>query len=106
MPKKYIEVNKVNIAIILAGGIGSRVGSEIPKQFIEVFDKPILVYTIEKFQNNKNIDAIEIVCLKPFIQKIDEYKDNYNLSKIKWIAEGGSSFHESVPLSHESAGSS
>lgn len=86
----------MNIAIILAGGIGVRVGSNIPKQFIEVFGKPVLVYTIEKFQNNPNIDAIEIVCLKSYIPNIEEFKNKYNLSKIKWVAEGGSTFQESV----------
>ena len=80
----------------MAGGIGVRVGSNIPKQFIEVFGKPVLVYTIEKFQNNPNIDAIEIVCLKSYIPSINEFKEKYNLSKIKWIAEGGSTFQESV----------
>ena len=48
----------MNIAIILAGGIGSRVGAETPKQFIEVLGKPIIAYTIEKFQNHREIDAI------------------------------------------------
>ena len=86
----------MNIAVILAGGIGTRVGSKTPKQFIEVFGKPVLVYTIEKFQNNPNIDAIEIVCLKSYMSCIDEFKEKYNLSKIKWIAEGGQTFQESV----------
>ena len=54
----------MNIAMILAGGVGSRVGRDIPKQFIKIKDKPVLVYTIENFQNNKNIDAIEIVSHK------------------------------------------
>ncbi|MFR5702668.1 MAG: 2-C-methyl-D-erythritol 4-phosphate cytidylyltransferase [Eubacterium ramulus] len=46
-------------AIILAGGVGSRVGAGRPKQFIEVLGKPVLAYTIEIFQNNPQIDAIE-----------------------------------------------
>ena len=52
----------MNIAVILAGGVGLRVGAEIPKQFIEVLGKPVLAYTIEAFQQNKYIDAIEVVC--------------------------------------------
>ena len=51
-------------AIILAGGVGSRVGTGRPKQFIEVLGKPVLAYTIEIFQNNPQIDAIEVVCHK------------------------------------------
>ena len=86
----------MNIAIILAGGIGSRVGADIPKQFILVFGKPVLVYTIEKFQNNKNIDAIEVVCLESYLSVVEEYRKQYNLSKIKWITEGGSTFSQSV----------
>ena len=86
----------MNVAIILAGGIGARVGSNIPKQFIEVFGKPVLVYTIEKFQKNPNIDAVEVVCLKTYSMFIDKYKKEYGLSKIKWITDGGSTFQESV----------
>lgn len=50
--------------IILAGGVGSRVGAGRPKQFVEVLGKPVLAYTIEIFQNNPQIDAIEVVCHK------------------------------------------
>ena len=52
----------MNVAIILAGGTGTRVGANLPKQFIQVNGKPILAYTLEIFQKNKNIDFIEIVC--------------------------------------------
>ena len=86
----------MNIAVILAGGIGSRVGAKIPKQFIMVLNKPVLVYTLEKFQNNKNIDAIEVVCLESYLPIINEYKKQYNLSKIRWVTKGGASFSESV----------
>lgn len=51
-------------AIILAGGIGSRVGAERPKQFVEVFGKPVLAYTIEIFEKHPEVDAIEVVCHK------------------------------------------
>lgn len=54
----------MNTAIILAGGVGSRFGADRPKQFVEVLGKPILVYTIEIFQNHPEIDAIEVVCVK------------------------------------------
>lgn len=86
----------MNVAVILAGGVGSRVGANVPKQFIEVCGKPILAYTVEKFQNHPEIDAIEIVCIKSYLGYMEEMKQKYRLDKVKWIAEGGSTFQESV----------
>lgn len=48
----------MNIAVIIAGGVGSRMGQDLPKQFINVYDKPILIYTLESFQKHPQIDAI------------------------------------------------
>ena len=53
-----------NIAIILAGGVGSRVGANIPKQFIKVLGRPVIDYTLEVFEKNEEIDLIEVVCIK------------------------------------------
>ena len=50
-------------AIIIAGGSGTRMGQDIPKQFINVYDKPVLIYTLEGFQKHPQIDAIEVVCI-------------------------------------------
>jgi len=86
----------VNIAIILAGGVGSRVGSDTPKQFIEVLGKPILAYTIEKFQHHEEIDFIEVVCVKSHVEYLEEMVADYGLSKVKWIVEGGATFQDSV----------
>ena len=86
----------MNVPIILAGGVGSRVGADIPKQFIKVLGKPILVYTIEAFQNHPEIDAIEVVCIKSHIDYLNELVDEYNLDKVKWITEGGADFQHSV----------
>lgn len=86
----------MNIAIILAGGIGSRVGADIPKQFIEIQGKPILIYTIEAFQNNENIDAIEVVCISNYIDDMEKLVKKHNLTKVKWITEGGKDFQHSV----------
>ena len=52
-----------NIVLIIAGGVGARMGQDIPKQFINVYDKPVIVYTLEAFQKHPSIDAIEVVCL-------------------------------------------
>lgn len=86
----------MNVAIVLAGGSGTRVGANVPKQFIEIWDKPILAYTIENFQKNPNIDAIEIVCHKDWIEKVNRIIQKYALTKTKWITIGGNSFQESV----------
>lgn len=86
----------MNIAIILAGGIGERVGARIPKQFIEILGKPIIAYTIDKFEKNKNIDAIEIVCVKTYIPYLKSIVKDNSFSKVKWITNGGNTFQESV----------
>lgn len=86
----------MNIAMILAGGVGSRVGANKPKQFIEILGKPIIVYTLEKFQNNENIDAIEVVSIESHREYIEELIKKYKLSKVKWITTGGKTFQEST----------
>lgn len=86
----------MNIAVILAGGVGSRVGAKIPKQFIEILGKPIIVYTLERFQGNSNIDAIEVVCLESYIYKLRELIEQYHLTKVRWIVKGGVDFQHSV----------
>lgn len=86
----------MNIAIILAGGVGSRVGANVPKQFIEVFEKPVIAYTIEAFQRHEKIDAIEVVCVESHIDYLREIVEKHNLTKVKWITKGGVDFQHSV----------
>ena len=57
-----------NYVILLAGGVGKRMGAEIPKQFLEVEGKPIIVYTIEKFQRNPQIEKIVVVCISDWME--------------------------------------
>lgn len=83
-------------AIILAGGVGSRVGADRPKQFVEVLGKPVLAYTIEIFQNHPEVDAIEVVCHKSWKDYLNEMIEKYNLAKVKWVADGGETFQDSV----------
>ena len=83
-------------AMILAGGVGSRVGAGRPKQFVEVLDKPVLAYTIEIFQRNPQIDAIEVVCHKKWKEYLVDMLEKYELNKVKWIADGGETFQDSV----------
>ena len=86
----------MNIAVILAGGVGSRVGAGIPKQFIEVLGKPVIAYTIEAFNSHPDINAILIVCVKPYMDYIWELKEKYGFEKLAWVTEGGSTFQESM----------
>ena len=83
-------------AMILAGGIGSRVGADRPKQFVEVLNKPVLAYTIEILQRNPQIEAIEIVCHKSWKNYLTEMIEKYRMAKVRWIADGGDTFQESV----------
>lgn len=84
------------IAMILAGGVGSRVGAGKPKQFVEILGKPVLAYTIDIFQKHPNVDAIEVVCHEKWMDYLKEMLHKYNLSKVKWIVHGGDTFQESV----------
>lgn len=86
----------MNIAVILAGGVGNRLGAGIPKQFVEILGKPILAYTIEPFDKHPNVDAILVVCVKPYVDYIWELKEKYGFEKLRWVTEGGSTFQESV----------
>jgi 2-C-methyl-D-erythritol 4-phosphate cytidylyltransferase len=86
----------MNIALIIAGGTGKRTRQEIPKQFINVYDKPILIYTLEGFQNHPDIDAIEVVCLEGWNEILSAYAKQFGISKLKWIVIGGETGQESI----------
>lgn len=85
-----------NYVILLAGGVGKRMGTDIPKQFLEVNGKPIIVYSIENFQKNPQIEKIVVVCIKDWIDKTWELVKKYSLTKVEWIIEGGSTGHDSI----------
>lgn len=86
----------MNIAIIIASGTGQRMGNSIPKQFIHVNDKPIIIYTLEAFEKHPNIDAIEVVCLEGWHEILKAYAKQYNIKKLKWIVSGGKTGQESI----------
>ena len=80
----------MNIALIFAGGVGSRMNSkELPKQFLRIYDKPIIVHTIEHFEKNAQIDAIVVVCVSDWIDYFKELVFKYHLQKIRRIVPGG-----------------
>ena len=83
-------------AIIIAGGAGSRMGQDIPKQFINVYDKPVLIYTLEGFQRHPQIDAIEVVCIDGWHDVVWAYAKQFNITKLKWIVSGGKTGQESI----------
>lgn len=83
-------------AIIIAGGVGNRMGQSIPKQFINVYDKPILMYTLEGFEKHPMVDAIEVVCIEGWENVVWSYAKQYNITKLKWIVKGGASGQESI----------
>lgn len=85
-----------NIAIIIAGGSGSRMGQDIPKQFINVYDKPVLIYTLESFQRHPQIDAIEVVCIDGWHDILWAYSRQFNIDKLKWVVSGGKTGQESI----------
>ena len=86
----------MNIAIITAGGYGKRMGASIPKQFIEVNGKPIIIYTLETFNNHPEIDAIIVVCTKQWMKRLQMMVDRAYLEKVVNIVEGGEEGQQSI----------
>lgn len=86
----------MNVAVIIAGGSGARMNQDIPKQFINVYDKPVLIYTLEGFQKHPEIDAIEVVCLDGWHDILWAYAKQFNIDKLKWVISGGNTGQESI----------
>lgn len=84
------------IALIIAGGIGTRMGQAIPKQFLTVFDKPVIAYTMEKFEHHPDIDLIAVVCLDGWEHVLESYAKQYKITKLKHIFPAGSVGQESI----------
>lgn len=86
----------MNIALIIAGGSGHRMGQEIPKQFLTINDKPIIIYTLENFQNNPKIDEILVVCIDGWHDVLKAFARQFNITKLKYVISGGASAQESI----------
>lgn len=86
----------MNYVIIIAGGVGSRLGASVPKQFVEVLGKPVIAYTMEHFQNHPEIDAIELVCVDGYQEHLKEIADKYGITKVFKIVKGGSEYERSI----------
>lgn len=85
-----------NVALIIAGGLGARMGQDIPKQFLNVKDKPIIVYTMEAFQKHPDIDAIEVVCLDGWHDVLRAYAKQFGIAKLENIVSGGKNGQDSI----------
>lgn len=82
--------------ILMAGGVGNRVGAGIPKQFVEVLGKPVIAYTMQKLQHCCDIDAIELVCVNGFQDKLKKIADENGISKVLKIVTGGKDYEHSI----------
>lgn len=87
----------MNIAVIFAGGTGQRMGTKsIPKQFLKVHGKPIIIYTLEHFSSHEEIDAIIIVCLESHITYLEGLLKQFSIQKVKAVIPGGKTGQESI----------
>lgn len=84
------------VALLTAAGTGTRMGQDIPKQFMHVENKPIIIHTMEAFQNHPSIDAIVVVTLPAWIDVLKAYAAQFNINKLKWVVAGGSTGQESI----------
>jgi len=84
------------VALLTAAGTGTRTHQDIPKQFIHVENKPIIIYTLEAFQKHPSIDAIIVVGLKGWLDILWAYAKQFNIHKLRWVVEGGSTGQESI----------
>lgn len=86
----------MNVALIKAGGVGSRMNAGIPKQFICVDDKPIIIYTLEVFQQHPGIDEIVVVCLDGWHNVLRSYATKFGITKLTHIVSGGTTSLRSI----------
>jgi 2-C-methyl-D-erythritol 4-phosphate cytidylyltransferase len=86
----------MNVALLTAAGSGTRMQLNIPKQFIHVDDKPIIIYTMEAFQNHPSIDAIIVVTIDSWSDVLWAYAKQFGITKLKWVVPGGDSGQESI----------
>ena len=86
----------MNVALLTAAGSGTRMHQDIPKQFIHVDNKPVIIYTLEAFQRHPSIDAIIVVTLDSWSSVLWAYAKQFNITKLKWVVPGGDSGQESI----------
>ena len=84
------------IALIIAGGAGNRMHQDIPKQFLTVNERPVIVYTLEAFETHPEIDSIAVVCIEGWEQVLWAYAKQFNITKLKYVIPGGKNGQESI----------
>ena len=85
-----------NIALLIAGGSGNRMGQSIPKQFLTVNERPVIVYTLEAFQKHPEIDSIAVVCIDGWQLVLQAYANQFNITKLEHIVPGGKNGQDSI----------
>jgi len=84
-------------ALIFAGGTGYGMGPSLkPKQFLELYGKPVIIYTLEHFENHKDVDGIVVVCLESHINELRRLTERFGISKVHMIVPGGKTGHDSI----------
>nr|WP_321315867.1 2-C-methyl-D-erythritol 4-phosphate cytidylyltransferase [uncultured Ligilactobacillus sp.] len=87
----------MNIAVIFAGGVGQRMRSkELPKQFLKLHNRPIIIHTLDVFENSPEIDAIVIACVADWIDYLKELIEKFHITKVKKIVPGGATGQDSI----------
>ena len=87
----------MNIAVIFAGGIGTRMNSKaLPKQFLKLYGKEIIIYTLEHFEKHPEIDAIAVACVEGWIPFLNELLEKYRFKKVKKVVPGGTTGQDSI----------
>lgn len=84
------------VALLTAAGAGSRMGQDLPKQFMHVENKPVIIHTMEAFQRHPSIDAVIVVTLPAWVEVLKAYARQFNVTKLKWVVSGGESGQESI----------
>ena len=85
-----------NVGLLIAGGSGNRMHQDIPKQFITVYERPVIVYTLEAFEKHPEIDSIAVVCIEGWEQVLWAYAKQFNITKLQYVVLGGKNGQDSI----------
>lgn len=88
----------MTVAVLLAGGVDPGFQMDIPKQFVNVYNVPIIVYTMQKFQKHPEVDAIMVACLAGWENLVSAYAKQFDIDKLQWVIDGGASGQETSRL--------
>jgi 4-diphosphocytidyl-2-methyl-D-erithritol synthase len=91
-----MEGKMANVGLLIAGGAGNRMHQDIPKQFITVNERPVIVYTLQVFEKHPEIDAIAVVCIEDWQQILWAYAKQFNITKLRYVVPGGKNGQDSI----------